>query len=495
MDSKKIINRQNILAFIGIIGVLYTLFPYLYSIFYAVPASDDFAMTLGREGFQNIFEEFFEDIFFFWNQRGGSVFYFASQLLFNPLNFRFHLGHTYGLYMIFIFLILNIMISIGVFEIFNFMLGGENKRLSFAAMIVLMMVFLQNNYYVETYNWYVGMNAYAIPLAFLLLTIWGWLRYSITNKRKYYVWSVIMGVIVANSFLFDVTLGICFVFLILYKDIFNKDSLLVKIMPLVLYVVMGIVTVLAPGNFARQQIYGESFSIVSALKNTAICVVYFNYNYIRYKALSIIAIIIMIILGAIAYKKNSIRMKLVDIIICGASFIIAEYGFLLPYIYGRGMTERYLDVRVQYVLDFIILITWCIIAFKVSALCCGIMSKLVDFKVVICSTITILMVAVTYFFISGNVLRITSIDIIPKAHDISKSYQLWNGILKEIKESPDSDVVVDRDYNILWNKYFLYSGMEPGEVYAQPLQTFYSGEQILPNVYYKKNSVIINYPK
>jgi hypothetical protein len=37
--------------------------------------------------------------------------------------------------------------------------------------------------------------------------------------------------------------------------------------------------------------------------------------------------------------------------------------------------------------------------------------------------------------------------------------------------------------------------MEPGEVYAVDLDAFYDSQQILPNVYYAKKSITINYPR
>ena len=86
-------------------------------------------------------------------------------------------------------------------------------------------------------------------------------------------------------------------------------------------------------------------------------------------------------------------------------------------------------------------------------------------------------------------------DVYEKQAELKMSFYLWDSIICEIEQSEDDTVVVDRDYNVPWNKYFLYSGLEPGEEYAVSLDAFYDAQQILPNVYYKKKSITVNYPR
>lgn len=492
---KNITSRKN-LAFLilGLIGIL-TCVSYFFCIYYSVPASDDFAMSLGRDGFNGWIDEFVQDIIFFWKERGGGVFYFATQLLFNPLNMHVHLGHAYGLYMIIAFIGLIICMLLGLYSLFDLMLGKSERYYSIILTAIILIAFLQNDYYVEAYNWYVGMNAYVIPLAMLFLTVFLWNEYGYKEKNGYYIASIITGAIAANAFLYDVTLGIVFLYLVFYKNIFHKDGMLKKSIPLVVYILVGIVTVLAPGNFARQQIYGEPYSLVFGIKHSAYSLVYFNYSYLRYKPLSVLTILIVFLLGVWLHNEISSKVNILNVILCCLCFVIAEYGVILPYMFGRSMTDVYMDVRVRFFLDVLIIVSMCILSFMIGTIIGNIELTFLNGKTISFICGGVLLIEVVFILLSGNVKKISSVDICYKASDIEKSYELWDGILLEIERNPETETIVTRDYNVAWNKYFLYSGMEPEEEYAQPLDTFYSGDQILPNVYYKKEKIVVNYPR
>ena len=100
-----------------------------------------------------------------------------------------------------------------------------------------------------------------------------------------------------------------------------------------------------------------------------------------------------------------------------------------------------------------------------------------------------------YTLTGGRTATILQIDLLNERPFITASYELWNGILAEIESSDSDTVVVNRDYNVNWNKFFLYSGMESGEEYAVDLDCIYDSQQILPNVYYQKKSITVNYPQ
>ncbi len=76
-----------------IFTILYILLfiPMLYAIYYSVPASDDFAMALGRDNYANSFVEFFAAVGYFWMHRGGTIIWFGLEFLINPLNLHVHL--------------------------------------------------------------------------------------------------------------------------------------------------------------------------------------------------------------------------------------------------------------------------------------------------------------------------------------------------------------------------------------------------------------------
>ncbi|SFO35496.1 hypothetical protein SAMN05216351_10754 [Pseudobutyrivibrio sp. JW11] len=481
-----------------IIGVLYFILfiPVFYSIYYSVPASDDFAMALGRDAYGNVVSEFIAAVVFFWTKRGGTICSFVAEYLINPLNLHVHLGHWYGIYMIIAFIICMFLIYMGLKKLVFYVLKDADNAPFASEIITFLVIFMliENYYYVETYNWYVGMISYAGVMALLFLNIFLTLRFAETGKKSAYVWMIVTGVIVANTSAFDIPLGAFFVYIVLFNKEFDKfvSSIFKKVLPLLLYIAMGLITIMAPGNYARQSQYTEGVSVGTALRQTVADVQFFGMAIIKERPVTLIIAVMLVLLGFAVNNKQ--RKRPGNIILYGIVAVCVWIGCILPYVYGRGMTRTYLDVRMQYVLDYFIEIGICIGCVMLGQWIAYIIK--VDLsKAAYIATCAVAVLGVAALVATGRYATTVTYEVYAKHADIAASYDLWNGILLEIENSSDSDVTVDRDYNVSWNKYFLYSGMEPGEVYAVELDSLYDSQQILPNVYYKKNSITVNYPR
>ncbi|MCR5416510.1 MAG: hypothetical protein K6E79_06930 [Pseudobutyrivibrio sp.] len=359
-------------------------------------------------------------------------------------------------------------------------------------MIAVMLI--ENYYYVEAYNWYVGMIAYPFVIAIMFLNFYFTLEFSTNGKKKNFIAMLITGIVVANTTAFDIPLGIFYLYIVLIKKGFNNriDNIIKRYIPLIVYIFVGLITVIAPGNFARQSQYTEAVSLGTSIRQTVADVQFFGMAIIKERPVTLVIAAILVILGfAIQSGKSK---KPGNIVLYAVASVCVWLGCLLPYVYGRGMTRTYLDVRMQYVFDFLFEISLCIGCVMLGQwIGYFVKTNLEKVGYILAAVMTVLGVAAV--FVTGRYATTVSYEIYAKRAEIVASYDMWNGILLEIENSPNDDVVVDRDYNVPWNKYFLYSGMEPGEVYAVDLDAFYDSQQILPNVYYKKNSITINYPR
>ncbi|WP_033152065.1 hypothetical protein [Pseudobutyrivibrio ruminis] len=472
-------------------------FPCVYSIYYSVPASDDFAMALGRDAYANGIIEFFNAIPFFFMKRGGTMVAFVFELLLNPLNLHVHLGHAYGLYMIAAFLLCMAAVLYGVKAVVVYTIRNHSNLDLIASVITFLVaiMLIENYYYVEAYSWFVGMVAYPMNVAFMFIAAACIIRFGNTGEKKYYIWAIITGTLAANTTALDIPLGIFFLYVVSIRKEFDKHfshNVFKKYLPLIFYIIAGLIAVAAPGNFARQSQYTESVSAGNSIIQTIADVKFFGMAIITERPVTIIILAVLIIVGvAISAGKN---IKPGNIILYGLASVCIWLGCLLPYVYGRGMTRTYLDVRMQYVFDFLFEITICI-----GAVILGqwigyfVKTNFEKLGYVVAGGVAVL--GACALIITGRYATTVSYEVYVKRAEIAASYDLWNGILLEIEQSDSDDVVVNRDYNIPWNKYFLYSGMEPGEVYAVDLDAFYDSQQILPNVYYKKNSITVNYPR
>ena len=76
---------------------------------------------------------------------------------------------------------------------------------------------------------------------------------------------------------------------------------------------------------------------------------------------------------------------------------------------------------------------------------------------------------------------------------IEESYQFWNGVITEIETSKEDDVIITREKEPMWTPYFLYIGIVDDELYNAKSEEIYASEKIMPNVYYKKDTISIKY--
>ena len=65
----------------------------------------------------------------------------------------------------------------------------------------------------------------------------------------------------------------------------------------------------------------------------------------------------------------------------------------------------------------------------------------------------------------------------------------------EIENSEEDDVVIHRDKQLNWTRYFFEMGLTDGERFAVDPSIVYDKEFIMPNVYYGKNSITLIYDK
>lgn len=481
-----------------IFGAMYLLLfiPYFYSMYYAVPASDDFAMTLGRDGYSSVFSELIACIQFFWTKRGGTIIGFIVEVLINPLNAHKHLGHIYGIYMIMAFLLCFFVIMYGVKTIVRYTIASSEKADLWADVITFLTAFmlLENYYYVETYNWYVGMIAYPFAMSCLFLTFAFIIKFSQTGAKKYYIGMIATGIIAANTTALDVPLGIFFLYIVFLKKGFTPHlkSIFKRYLLLLIYILVGVLTLAAPGNYARQSQYTETVSVLASIRLSVLDVSYFGALIIKTRPVTLIVMALLVLIGIAL--STSLKHKPANIFLYAIAMLLVCTGCILPYVYGRGMSQTYLDVRMQYVLDYFIEIGICI-GCVILGQWLGYLLKL-DFRKRFKLMFTVVcVIGAAVLIVTGRVKNTITYEVINAHEDIKNSYNFWNGILTEIENSSDEVVVVNRDYSVPWNKYFLYSGMEPGVEYAVDLDTFYDSEYILPNVYYKKNSIIVNYPR
>ena len=487
-------NKHNL-----IIWLLYALLiiPMCYSIFYSVPASDDFAMALGRANSKGFFTELFSNTAFFYMKRGGTIIGFFVEMVINPLNAHVHLGHAYGIYMIIAFLLCSAGVIYSVRTIVDYILYDVGRLQQRIAALVAIAVMFSTYYYVEAFNWFVGMIAYEMPMVMELLAFAYIIRYTRTGKKKYLVGMIITGIIAANNTVMDVPLGLFFLYVVFYKPGFDKSDIkgnIKKVLPLIVFMISGLVGVVAPGNFVRKSQYVDEAgpSVVRIALQVAIDIAQRIFRIIVDHPFTVLLFIILIYIGVLSNADR--RKKTPSILMVLIVGIIAVAGSLFPYVYARGFTTTYLDVRIEYVMDYFLELVMCTVCLLIGRRIAEKIDLIMTPQINLGIVSALILFAYVCVINNYGYLDIIQVDILKSKSIITSSYELWDGILTEIEESDEDDVVVTRDYNIKWSPYFFYSGIDDGVVYDDDPSVVYSTEHIRPNVYYQKNSIVLNIP-
>ena len=364
----------------------------------------------------------------------------------------------------------------------------EGTQLKIAIFLIISVLFT-TFYYSEAYNWYIGSTAYTVPFACLLLTLTFIVRYEETSEKKFYIGAILAGMIPATNEFMDVPLGVLYLYVVFglcgcgFKD---KKKVINRLIPLFIFMVGGLTTVLAPGNFARQDTYEVEPNVVMAVKQIIIDIIVRLKDVVLYHPLAVILFASLVILGI---KAGSLRFKENNILVTVVITFITVFGAVFPYVYGRAMTTTYLDVRMQYLFDYIIFIGIGIGCIRFGRLISDKCIPLFDGRKKLVTISVLCIVAFIALLFRGGYKKIIQVDILNKRDLITESYDYWNGIILEIENSPEDNVVIQRAEEPAWTPYFLYVGLVEEDSYNLPLDSIFVNGTIMPNVYYQKESI------
>ena len=248
--------------------------------------------------------------------------------------------------------------------------------------------------------------------------------------------------------------------------------------------------VLAPGNFVRQSTYDVDQSLAIGILQTIVDILVRCKELIFSHSWSLIFLAGIFLIGFFAKKEKSV--SLVTGILLIITMAIASFGSLFPYVYGRAFTSSYVDVRMEYVVEILMELSLAMLALLLGQL----LGRLWDSaKLIYALVLLVVLGALALMIRAHSYTSIVQVDIVCHRALLQESYSLWDGIITEIEQSPEEDVVLHRDSEPDWSPYFLYMGLTDGDTYAVGMDEIYSVESIMPNVYYGKRSITLYFDK
>ncbi|MDC7278834.1 hypothetical protein NXH64_04880 [Butyrivibrio fibrisolvens] len=465
--------------------------PICFSIFYSVPASDDFGNAIRTDKTSTFIQAVVYAYQLWATWCGRWVNTFLAKLL-NPLNSHVHLGHNYGLFMIVVFIVTTVVIIFGLKVCVERVLGKESKYVSLVTFLI-MTIFLSTNYYSECYNWFNGAMVYSVPMSFVVLAVAAMIKYAESGYKStlHYVLIIVFGFFAATIEYCDVALGITYVYFIYYCDLEERlkeepRKKIKNIAPLLVYIILGVSSVFAPGNKIRQGYYELDLSISKSFIQYIKDIVIRIQDLIVDHPLAVLIFTILIFIGILSNSEHEQVKRIPETIIL---FIIIITGAIYPYIYARAFDTTYLDIRMEYIFDFCLHVSLGVL--------CVMLGKYLSyrFKFEFDSKNKLMVITALILFAYVSIiqnyayLNIVQIDILRNRGIITESFNYWDDVLKEIEASTEDDVIIERDYVPEWSRYFLSVGIQNGEVFDVSSDKVYDEERIMPNVYYGKKSI------
>ncbi|WP_099392343.1 hypothetical protein [Pseudobutyrivibrio ruminis] len=486
-------NKSRIISFfVFFIGYALLFLPFVFSVYYTMPANDDYAWAL-KWWSDNRFIETFERVRWnYMNCYGNSgLLAIVIQVLINPLYLFDNAGHSMGIYMI----VADVIIFSGIIlsfrkiyqNLFEIEAGLQLNLITFFTTAILATTY----YYNDVYNWWSGMPGYSFGMLLGLATIAKLTKYFNTKKTKDYVAMIILGVLACTNMMFDVFVGATYVLLVF---VFNKakgDKLIKKVMPLVAFIISGVIQVIAPGNYGRM----DRFDLERQGIGTSIYITFFRVVQrflltLKGKPWTLLFFLIILSLGLYYGTKKNIR--LVNIILGAFVTIFSAFGGVILYVFGqdKGIDTEF-ATRINFFSDYITFIGMAIVTFAIG---CWIKQK---FNVMLKKSV--LLVAVTGItlglgaltLLTGKYNEIIQINIIQRADVIRESYYFWNEIIDEVIAAEDgADVVIKRE-NVDWCPYSYYTSFDDSVLPALTEEEKYGTCNQCASLYYDVNSIVV----
>lgn len=435
------------------------LLPFLYAVFYSMPANDDFAWAI--EWFSsNRLVEVVKRVDWNYNNFFGQsgVIALIIQVLFNPLYWFKDAGHSFGICMCIVFLGLYIGYIFSIKRIGIFLFGLEEKKASFFAFLTMLILFT-TYYYADVYNWWSGMPGYSLLMLFMFIFCGTTAKYFKYGNKKDYIRLIVWGVITCTGMMNCVAAGLFYLAcaFVLFKD--NKDSLKKKIIPFVLFVISGVVTVVAPGNFKRTGIKEGNPDYIGGLKVTFIDLITRIVDTLVHKPWVLALLVLIVVLGINAQQSR--KVKLVNIVLGTLCVIISAFGAIYPYIVGeRKVVGAELATRINFVEDYILMVGFAIIAFSFGCYLRQISSEKIREKLKYAGYI-LAVACVVLSVAKGTIKQVVPVDIVAQRETIKELFYIWDDIMDEIEHSDGGDVVIER-HNVPWTQYVYVVGIDDG---------------------------------
>lgn len=448
-------------VFVLVVGYIALFAPFVYSIFYSMPANDDFAWAIDWWSDNRLIEALHRIKYNYMITYGNSgLVAIFIQVMLHPMHLFNNVGHSFGICMIVANVIIFTVLLTSVRRLFKYMFDVESEAVLDVVTFLVAALVTTTYYYSDVYNWWSGTPGYAGMMMMSVLTCSMITKYLYTREQKTYIAMIIFGLIACTSMMYDVVIGGFYVLAVFIIDKNKSDSLKKKALPLVLYIIMGVIQVIAPGNYTRMDVEDRySQGMVAAIIVTAKRILGRLITTIATKPWVLLLFFFILWIGYVVgcKKKVCILNVILGLIV---TFVSSFIGVLL-YVYGQDKRiDSEFTPRIYYVEDYLVFIGFAIAIFALGCWLKQISKINISTNVAAIFACIAGVAVIAVSLVSGKYHEIIQVDIVAKADIIRDSYYLWDGIIDEVIAADDgADVVIERE-NVTWCQYSYYTSFD-----------------------------------
>lgn len=425
------------LALVLILLIVIT--PYLYTILYALPSTDDFWMAAGVDK-TNLFWDAVNTANSFWLNWGGMWLYEFLRVFLNPLVLFGATSAFLGVELEIFFLIFVGSMGILNFTFWKYVIRERKKVYVMASYLMLLIWFLNTEVWTEVFYWFVG-TAYMWAMTLILLTVA--LEIIYFNKPRVWI-GVLLSVVgaVACSFYSQAVFPCSIFLLFIGKDIYENKKINLKIIiPFVFFLIGAFSSLVAPGNFQRKDVEnGVGLGFASAVKDTFVIWLGNLFDLLK-NPLALIIAILFVALGMICLKegKNRYRHPLIPFGLTLIGLFIAYFPFALGY--GNA---TYLPNRAKFSFNM-----FAVLAIAVSCMYLGGWLRyekkiLLTKKRAMYGLACLMVFAYTCLIPTKYYEELPYAQTVAQIHQVKLANEQWRYLLDRIEGAEEENVVFER---------------------------------------------------
>ena len=465
--------RKRILLIGSMVVVACLIIPMMITIFYSLPSADDFSQVVGVDRFDIIGEAFRAANIAYMEWSGGWIYYFLQGVLSPVLLFGVP-SRMLGVELIVFFLLFLLSIYEVVSICMEKVFGVEELYRKWIIFAVILFTFLNTKIYTEIFYWFTGAS-YMWGVTLSLFTVTLIILYWESNFNvKIGIALSVIGFAACSSCQCAIFPGILYMSFLFFDSEKNVRGLAKKVLPFFFMVLGGVLTVVAPGNYARHDMIDDSgLQVFDALLYALL-----DAGYVI-KALLANPIIVLGMLGVVLLGKKWLGGRLIPLWYSVLAYILTLVClYLICFPVALGYSSDFLPNRQYFVANIFVILGLSAGSFYLG----GWLSEQNIFASVkdvewIC---ILAILAYVTMFATDKFEKMPYYVTANNIGEIKKTAEAWDAVFEELENAESKDVVIEVD-----------DEFQSGPVLMYPFLTEYNMHYVNIAIaqYYNKESV------